>query len=126
MHKKKIYNDLGLAIVSSESLVTTVCVCWRRAKSWERCGSVVGVPVLDRGRQARADDKQIARWNPNSSAAGNRSWCHTHLGEASISGVRFLVENASGWSLNSRRGLQRVLPLVGPKGLDTFYFTPWC
>jgi hypothetical protein len=44
------------------------------------------------------------------------------LEEAFISGGRFLVENASEWSLNSRRGLQRtlqrLLTLVGPKALE--------
>ena len=71
--------------------------------------SVVDVPVPNRGRQAMADGEQIARWNPSSSAAGNGSRCHTHLGEAYISVGRFLVENASECSLNSRRGLQRTL-----------------
>ena len=44
--KKYIYNDLGLAIVSSKSLVPT-----SRAKAKAREGevSVVGVPVPDRG-----------------------------------------------------------------------------
>jgi hypothetical protein len=45
----------------------------------------------------------------------------THLGEVFISVGKFPVENASDWSLNSRRGLQRtlqrLLTLVGPKGL---------
>ena len=72
----------------------------------ESGGSVVGVPVPDRGRQARADGELIAKWKPSSSAAGKESRYHTHLGEALISEGRLLVENASEWSLNSTRGLQ--------------------
>jgi hypothetical protein len=107
MHKKKyIYNDLGLAI---ESLTPTVGVCWSRAVAQERGVSVVGVPVPDGETSQGRRLEQIAGWNPSSSAAGNRSRCLTHLGEAFISGGRFLVENASEWSLNSRKGLQRTL-----------------
>jgi hypothetical protein len=80
----------------------------------------VEVFVPDRGRQTRVDGEQVARWNPSSSPAGSGSRCHTHLREAYISGGRN-VENGSGWSLNSRRGLQRTLQRlltpVGPKGL---------
>ena len=38
MHKRKKHNDLGLAIVSSESLTPAVPVCWRQAKARERGG----------------------------------------------------------------------------------------
>ena len=98
---RQIINDLGLAIVSSELLAPTVCVCWRRAKAQEIGESVVRVPDPDRGRQVRADGEQIARWNPTSRAAGKGNRCHTHLGEAFISGCRFLVENASGCQIMS-------------------------
>jgi hypothetical protein len=50
----KPYNNLGLAILSSESLASTVHVCWSRAKARDRKGSVARVPIPDRGRQARA------------------------------------------------------------------------
>ena len=63
MHKKKI--------VSSESHAPIVREFWRKSKARERGVSVVGVPVPDRGRQARVDGEQIARWNPRSSAASN-------------------------------------------------------
>ena len=39
------------------------------------------------GDTTRVDGEQIARWNPSSSAAGNRSRCLTHLGEAFIYGT---------------------------------------
>jgi hypothetical protein len=53
-----------------------------RADGEQRGVSVMEVPVPDMVRQARADGEQIARWDPSSSVAGNRSRCPTHLGEA--------------------------------------------
>jgi hypothetical protein len=85
-------------------------------------------PVPDRGRQAWAEGEQIDRWNSRSGAAGNGSRCHTHLEEAFIYGGRFLAENVSEWSLNSRRvalkgASKDSCHLLGPKA---FYFTPPC
>jgi hypothetical protein len=96
MQKKNIkyITTWGLTIVNSESLAPTVPVCWRRGKARERglgvCGGGGGT-CNRQGKTTRADGEQIARWNLSSSAAGNGSRCHTHLGEAFTSGGRFII-----------------------------------
>ena len=78
----------------------------------------MGVPVPDRVDKPG----QMV----NRSPGGIQAAMQQATREAFISGGRF-VENASGWSLNSgrglQRGLQRLLPLVVPKGLDTSHLS---
>jgi hypothetical protein len=129
---KSEYNDLELAIVSSESLAPKVCMCWRRAKARERGGSVVG--ASDRVRQARADGESKQQSGIQAAVQQATGVGVTHLGEAR---GRFLVENGSGQSLKSGRrlhrpldlggvGCERLMPFVGLEGFDTSHFTPQC
>jgi hypothetical protein len=69
-----------------------VRVCWRYAKARERGVSVVEVPVPDRGRQP---GQTVSRSPGEIQAAVQQATgigvCHTHLGEAFISGGRDIL-----------------------------------